>query len=105
MEILLSDKYSMIENQSGRTFEELLGELRRLRGEIKNFKDVQEENNRLDAEYFHIKKMERKSGHIVIANTLSNNPQLLFIIFGWFFIVPILKSKSTIKVKAKPMKK
>lgn len=60
MEILLSDKYSMIEKQSGMTFEELLVELRRLRGEIKNFKDVQEENNRLDAEYFHIRKMESK---------------------------------------------
>lgn len=61
MEILLSDKYSMIEKQSGMTFEELLVELKRLRRQMKNFKDVQNESNRLDTEYFHIRNMERKS--------------------------------------------
>tara|TARA_B100000287_G_C20633098_1_gene780621 strand:+ start:1077 stop:1295 length:219 start_codon:yes stop_codon:yes gene_type:complete len=60
MEILLSDKYSMIEKQSGMTFEELLIELKRLRGQMKNFKEIQKESNRLDAEYFHIRKMESK---------------------------------------------
>jgi hypothetical protein len=60
MEILLSDKYSMIEKQSGMTFEELLVELKRLRGQMKNFKEIQKESNRLDAEYFHIRKMESK---------------------------------------------
>ncbi len=60
MEILLNDKYSMIEKQSGMTFEELLIELKRLRGQMKNFKEIQKESNRLDAEYFHIRKMESK---------------------------------------------
>ena len=60
MEILLNDKYSMIEKQSGMTFEELLIELKRLRGQMKNFKEIQKESNRLDAEYFHISKMESK---------------------------------------------
>ena len=60
MEILLNDKYSMIEKQSGMTFEELLVELKRLRGQMKNFKEIQKESNRLDAEYFHIRKMESK---------------------------------------------
>ena len=60
MEILLNDKYSMIEKQSGMTFEELLIELKRLRGQMKNFKEIQKESNRLDAEYFHIRKLESK---------------------------------------------
>tara|TARA_E500000331_G_C16706090_1_gene476020 strand:+ start:352 stop:540 length:189 start_codon:yes stop_codon:yes gene_type:complete len=50
----------MIEKQSGMTFEELLIELKRLRTQMINFKNIQKESNRLDAEYFHIKKMERK---------------------------------------------
>ena len=50
----------MIEKQSGMTFEELLIELKRLRTQMINFKIIQKESNRLDAEYFHIKKMERE---------------------------------------------
>jgi hypothetical protein len=51
---------SMIKKQDGMTFEELLIQLKRLRKQIKSFKEVQSENNRLDAEYFHIKRMEQQ---------------------------------------------
>jgi len=60
MAIHLDDKYSMIKKQDGMTFEELLIQLKRLRKQIKSFKEVQSENNRLDAEYFHIKRMEQQ---------------------------------------------
>ena len=58
MVILLSDKYNMIEKQEGMTFEELLVELKRLRRQIKNFKQVQSESNRLDAEYFYVRQLD-----------------------------------------------
>ena len=42
------------------TFEELLDELKRMKHQMRNFSAIQKENNRLDAEYYHITKMQKK---------------------------------------------
>ena len=42
------------------TFEELLDELKRMKHQMRNFSALQKENNRLDAEYYHIMKMQKK---------------------------------------------
>ena len=42
------------------TFEELLDELKRMKHQMRNFSAIQKENKRLDAEYYHIVKMQKK---------------------------------------------
>ena len=42
------------------TFEELLDELKRMKKQMRNFKELQKESNRLDAEYYHLKKISQK---------------------------------------------
>ena len=49
-----------MKNAEGMSFEELVSELKRLRSQMKYFREVQGESNRLDAEWFHICKLENK---------------------------------------------
>ncbi len=47
-------------NKKGMTYEELLDELKSMRAQIVRHKSVTRELHRLDAEYWHIMKMEKK---------------------------------------------
>ena len=47
-------------NKNGMTYEELLDELKSMRAQIVQHKRVTRELHRLDAEYWHIMKMEKK---------------------------------------------
>ena len=57
-----------MKKRGGMTFEELLDELKRMKKQMRNFKELQKESNRLDAEYYHLKKIsqERDLPEIII---------------------------------------
>ena len=63
-------------NKNGMTYEELLDELKSMRAQIVRHKSVTRELHRLDAEYWHIMKMEKKGAleeiEIADADTRDN---------------------------------
>lgn len=64
-----------MKDKNGMTYEELLDELKSMRAQIVRHKSVTRELHRLDAEYWHIMKMEKKGAlpDIEIVNADTRN--------------------------------
>jgi len=53
-------KHSNGKNNNGMSFIELVTELKRLRVQMRYFREIQKESELLDTEYHHIVKMQKK---------------------------------------------
>jgi len=53
-------KHSNGKNNNGMSFIELVTELKRLRAQMRYFREIQKESELLDTEYHHIVKMQKK---------------------------------------------